>query len=51
MYKINEEYILSEGNKDKGKITILNIVSKKNIKLKKRIHKMNNIYKVVNIIK
>ena len=51
MYKINEEYLLSEGNKDKGKVTILNIVSKKNIKLKKRIHKMNNKFKVVSFIK
>lgn len=51
MYKINEEYLLSEGNSDKGKVIIQNIVSKKNFKLKKRIHKMNNKYKVVNFIK
>ena len=46
MYKLNEVYILSEGNKDKGKVTILNIVSKKHIKLKKRIHRISSKFHV-----
>lgn len=49
MFKLGEEYLLSEGNKDKGKVIIQNIVSKKNIKLKKRIHKINMRFHVVNI--
>ena len=51
MFKQNEEYLLSEGNKDKGKVTILNIVSKKHLKLKKRIHKINMKFHVVNLSK
>lgn len=51
MFKLNEEYLLSEGNKDKGKIIIYNIVSKKNIKLKKRIHKLNTRFHVVSLNK
>ena len=51
MYKLNEIYLLSEGSKDKGKVTILNIVSKKHIKLKKRIHKMNTRFHVNGFIR
>ena len=51
MFKINETYLLSEGEKDKGKVTIYNIVSKKNIKLKRRIHKMKNRYQIISFIK
>ncbi len=51
MFKINEEYLLSEGNKDRGKVTIYSIVNKKSMKLKKRIHKMKNKFHVVSFIK
>ena len=51
MFKQNEVYLLSEGNKDKGKLTIQGIVSKKNLKSKKRIHKINIRFHVVNFNK
>ena len=51
MFKINETYLLSIKDKDMGKITIYNIVSKKNNKLKRRIHKMNTKYQIVSFIK
>ena len=51
MFKLNETYLLSEDNKDKGEITIYNIVIKKHLNVKKRIHKMNAKFKVVNFIK
>ena len=51
MFKVNEEYLLSEGNKDMGKVKIYNIVSKKNLKLKKRIHKLNIRFHVVSLSK
>lgn len=51
MFKLNETYLLSSNNKDLGKITIYNIVNKKNIKLKKRIHKINNKYNIISFIK
>ena len=51
MFKEKEEYLLSEGNKDKGKVTIYNIVSKKNIKNKRRIHRLNTRFHVVSISK
>ena len=51
MYKINEEYLLSEGNKDIGKVTIYNIVNKKSVKLKKRIHKVNTKFHIVSFNK
>ena len=51
MFKLNETYLLSINDNDKGKVTIYNIVNKKHIKIKKRIHKMNTKYQVVSFIK
>lgn len=51
MYKLNETYLLSIRDKDMGKVTIYNIVSKKNIGLKKRIHKLNTKYQIISFIK
>ena len=48
MFKYKEEYIISLNNKDKGILTILSIVNKKNYKVRRRLHKNSKMYKVLN---
>ena len=48
MFKYNEKYLLSIGNKDKGSVKIYGIVNKDNANLKKRLHKVKVRLKIVN---
>ena len=50
MFKYNEKYLLSVGNKDKGIVNIYSIVSKRNSNNKKRIHKIKARFRVVNFL-
>ena len=45
MFKLNERYLLSLGDKDMGRVKIYGIV-KKNQRIKKRIHKINKSFLV-----
>jgi len=44
MFKFKEKYILSNNNKDIGKLTFYSIVLKKNSKIKRRYHKISKSY-------
>ena len=48
MFKYKETYLLSINNKDIGNVTIYKIINKKNSKLKKRLHFINESFRVVN---
>lgn len=48
MFKFNERYLLSLGNKDMGKVKIFGIV-KKNQRIKKRIHRIKKSFDVINV--
>ena len=50
MFKYNEKYILSIGNKDVGSVNIYSIVDKKNTNTKKRIHKVKARFKVTKFL-
>ena len=51
MFKSNEIYILSNNkDKDLGKVKILGVVDKRNIKVKKRMHRINKKFEVVKLI-
>jgi len=47
MFKYKETYLLSIHNKDVGKVTIYKIINKKNSKLKKRLHRINQRFYVM----
>ena len=50
MFKYNEKYLLSIDDKDIGNIKVYGIVDKKNIGLKKRIHKVKAKFKIINFL-
>ena len=51
MYKYKEQYMISFNNKDKGLITILSIVNKRNYNVRRRLHQTKRVYLVMNYIK
>ena len=51
MFKYGESYILSNNkDKDLGKVKILGVVDKRNIKVKKRMHRINKKFEVVKVM-
>ena len=51
MYKYNEKYIISLNNKDKGEITVLSIVNKRNYNVRRRLHRSNKVFLIMNYVK
>ena len=48
MYKFKEKYVVSLNDKDKGILTILSIVNKRNYNVKRRLHKNSKVFLVMN---
>ena len=48
MFKINEKYVVSLNNKDKGILTVLAILNKRNYNVRRRLHQTKRVYLVMN---
>ena len=48
MFKFNEKYVVSLNKKDKGILTILSILNKRNYNVRRRLHQTKRVYLVIN---